>query len=464
MKRRSGIPPLLAIACVLCLLPGFAVAESQPARAMVHPLIWERLQDQEDTEILVVFQAQADLRGADVWDTKEAKGHHVYKVLRSVAEASQQDLRAALDADGIQYQSYYLVNAIKLRATKARVRSLAARSDVARIVPNPRVRGVPSSNSLSTAAEPSGIEPNLLRVGADDVWALGYTGQGVVVGGQDTGYDWDHPALKSQYRGWNGTGADHDYNWHDAIHEGGGACGPDASEPCDDYGHGTHTMGTIAGDDGDANRIGMAPGAEWIGCRNMDLGYGTPASYIECFEFFLAPYPVDGSYEQGDPSLAPHVVSNSWSCPPSEGCDPETLEAAVDALRRAGILTVVSAGNEGHGGCGSVKNPPALYSQSFVVGAFDHRTGEVYWRSSRGPVSYNGEVYAKPDIAAPGVSVRSSTPNGSYGYNTGTSMAAPHVAGAAALVLSAAPSYFGRVDALEGLLTSSAEPRLDSEC
>ena len=71
---------------------------------------------------------------------------------------------------------------------------------------------------LSTRAV-DGVEENLIRVNADDVWALGYTGQGIVVGGQDTGYDWDHPALVNQYRGWDGATADHDYNWHDAIHE-----------------------------------------------------------------------------------------------------------------------------------------------------------------------------------------------------------------------------------------------------
>ena len=73
--------------------------------------------------------------------------------------------------------------------------------------------------------------------------------------------------------------------------------------PCDDKGHGTHTIGTAIGDDGMGNQIGMAPGAKWIGCRNMDQGNGTPARYIECMEFFLAPYPVGGTPAQGDPTL-----------------------------------------------------------------------------------------------------------------------------------------------------------------
>lgn len=122
------------------------------------------------------------------------------------------------------------------------------------------------------------MEWNLQLVGADQVWALGATGQGVVIGGQDTGYDWDHPALIEQYRGWDGLSADHNYNWHDAIHSNSGFndCGADSPEPCDDNRHGTHTMGTMVGDDGAGNQVGMAPGAEWIGCRNMDEGVGTP--------------------------------------------------------------------------------------------------------------------------------------------------------------------------------------------
>ena len=127
------------------------------------------------------------------------------------------------------------------------------------------------------------------------MWAAGFTGQGIVVGNQDTGFDWAHPALKNQYRGWSGAGADHDYNWHDAVHSGGGVCGPDSPTPCDDYGLGTPTVGVSIGDDGGANNIGVAPGARWIGCRKMDQGWGTPATYLECLEFFLAPYPVGGT-------------------------------------------------------------------------------------------------------------------------------------------------------------------------
>src|SRR4030095_5995068 len=152
----------------------------------------------------------------------------------------------------------------------------------------------------------------------------------------------------------------HDFNWHDSVHSGGGSCGPNSPQPCDDDGHGTHTMGTAVGDGGMGNQIGMAPGAKWMGCRNMNEGVGTPASYTECMEFFLAPYPVNGTPAQGNPDLAPDVTTNSWGCTADEGCSPGTLQAAVEAQRAAGILMVVAAGNSGPG-CSTVDDPPSLF-------------------------------------------------------------------------------------------------------
>ena len=461
MTRHARLASLrLCLLVGFLLLPALSGADAPPAGDKVHPLVWQRLQAGERADVLVLFAAQADLSGAAALPTKAEKGRYVVEVLRRVATESQAELRAALEAQGVAYRSFVVVNALQVETNGAMIQALAARDEVARIVPNPRVRAIPDRptwTSDNAAQWPGGIEPNLVRVGADRVWAWGYSGQGIVVAGQDTGYQWDHPALKGQYRGWNGTTAEHDYNWHDAIHTGGGTCGADAVAPCDDYGHGTHTMGIIVGDDGAGHQIGMAPGARWIGCRNMDQGVGTPATYLECFDFFLAPYPVGGTVEEGQPELAPDVVNNSWSCPPSEGCDAGTLEAAVEALRAAGIVVVVSAGNEGSA-CATVGSPPAIYQQSFSVGAFYHGSDQIASFSSRGPVSYGGVSYTKPDLAAPGMSVRSSLRGDGYGFNSGTSMAAPHVAGAVALLLSAAPAYRGQVEAIEAALTSSAEP------
>jgi len=288
-----------------------------------------------------------------------------------------------------------------------------------------------------------GVQGNLAAIHADAAWDLGVLGQGIVVGGQDTGYDWDHPALKRHYRGWDGERADHNCNWHDAW--------DDTVKPFDDGSHGTHTMGTILGDDGGENRTGVAPEATWIGCRNMRRGIGNPGSYAECMEFLLAPYPLGGDpFRDGDVGRAPHVINNSWGCPYLEGCLPETLRPAVEAFRAAGIMMVVSAGNEGPA-CGTVSTPPANYDASFSVGATTEG-GTVVGFSSRGPA----DGLVKPDITAPGWQVRSSVPGGSYGTLGGTSMAGPNVAGVAALVWSADESLIGDVDATEELLCRTA--------
>jgi serine protease AprX len=456
MQSRISLNHLLIGTLLLALLPTLAVAGSPPPQAEVHPLVWEILQAEGEAQVLVVLRAQADLGAATSLRSKEAKGRYVYETLKAVAEETQRDLRATLDAFGVDYQPFFIVNAIKVQADHTLLDSLAARPEVERIVPNPWVKGIPDPASTLSPAAPDAIEPNLDRVHAPEVWALGYTGQGVVVAGNDTGIQWDHPALIDHYREQQPGYERHDFNWHDAINN--------LPTPYDGHSHGTHTVGTIVGDDGDSNQIGMAPGAKWIGCKNMtDSGLGSPASYIECFEFLLAPYAWNEP-DTADPSLAPSVINNSWSCPPSEGCDPDTLEEAVDALRQAGVVVVVSAGNSGYSGCSSVNNPPAIYQQSFTTGGFDHDTDEIASFSSRGPVTYGGETYIKPQITAPGVGVRSSVPPSTYGSKSGTSMAAPHVTGAVALLLSAAPDYDGQVEAIEYILTSTAEPKLDGQC
>ncbi len=207
----------------------------------------------------------------------------------------------------------------------------------------------------------------------------------------------------------------------------------------------------------------MAPGAQWIGCRDMNNGVGTPATYLECFEFFLAPYPVGGTPALGNPDLAPDVTNNSWGCPPVEGCSVNTLMAAVDAQRAAGILTVASAGNYGLA-CQTVNDPPAVYAGAYTVGALNTGTDSIAGFSSRGPVNEDGSNRRKPDLTAPGTSVNSSQRGGGYTFMSGTSMAAPHVTGAVALLWSARPALKNQVDLTEQVLDDSAVHLSSTEC
>ncbi|MDX1688209.1 MAG: S8 family serine peptidase [Candidatus Promineifilaceae bacterium] len=459
MQSRIATPLLLAILllAIIFAIVGMAPAASATVwQTKVDPWVLERLEDEEEGEFIVFLDEQADLSAAAHLPTKLEKGEFVYRELTATAERTQPALRAHLDALGVAYRPYWVANMIWVRGDRQVIEALARRSDVAHLYANPHVRIEQPEPDDREPLAPTTVEWNIERVNAPDVWAQGYRGQGVVVGGQDTGYEWDHPALIEQYRGWYGGAADHNYNWHDAIHSADDPCdvnGSEPQEPCDDHGHGTHTMGTIVGDDGGDNQIGMAPSAEWIGCRNMERGVGTPTTYSECFQWFLAPTDLNG--ENADPSRAPHVINNSWACPPSEGCtDPTVLQTVVENVRAAGIAVVVSAGNSGPF-CETVDDPAAIYDASFTVGATSSSDSIAVF-SSRGPVTVDGSGRPKPDISAPGVNVRSSYLGGTYHYENGTSMAAPHVTGLMALLMSAHPSLAGEVDALEWMITQTA--------
>lgn len=416
------------------------------------------------TEFLVLLSKQADLQEATALPSKEAKGAFVYRTLVETAQRTQRPIISALEEMGAVYRRYWIVNLIWVQGDLRLVQTLAQKPEVAYIYANPAIRLEEPVGQIAALSAPAGVEWNIALVGAPQIWAAGFNGQETVIGGQDTGYDWTHPAIINQYRGWDGTNAHHDYNWHDAVHDSqDNPCGNDSPFPCDDFGHGTHTMGSMVGDDGAGNQIGMAPGARWIGCRNMDQGWGTPQRYIECYQWFVAPWPYGGDpFQDGDPTKAPDVINNSWACLIEEGCtDPEILLSVVQNVRAAGIVTVQSAGNSGRN-CGTINTPAAIYAESFTVGATDSNDTIASF-SSRGPVTVDGSGRRKPDISAPGVAIRSCLSGGGFGVLSGTSMAAPHVAGLVALLISAAPSLRGQVEEIETLIERSALPRFTTE-
>ncbi len=446
----------------------FVVSAGALAAAPLDPRIFAGKSPGEPASFLVVLREQADVSSAEAIPDRTERVRHVYETLRRHADRSQAALRERLKSLRVPFRPFFLVNMLEVEADRSVADELTGREDVASLAPNPTVPLRPEpiveeqnpGASLSVLPLPSSasVEPNLAKIRAPEVWSQGFTGQGIVVGMADTGFVWDHSALKNHYRGFDGVSVSHDYNWHDAIHNAvaGNPCGSDAAAPCDDSGHGTSTAGLVVGDDGAGNQIGVAPGARFMGCRNMDRGDGTPARYTECFEFFLAPTDRNGANPR--PGLAPHVINNSWGCIPSEGCtDPNILKAVVENVRAAGIFVVAAAGNDGPT-C-STMWIPATYGAAFSVGATNLSTDTIAIFSSRGPVTADGSNRLKPDISAPGVGLRTAAiPSGYRSGFSGTSGAAPEVAGAAALLWSAAPQMVGQTSATADLLRLTAVP------
>ena len=401
--------------------------------------------------LFIILDTQADLSAeAQINDVSERR-EKVYWALTEHADESQKELRLWLDRFYINYEPYYLVNAIEVEGGPLIKLWLENFDGVDRVLHNPVTRpsmaifGEGDASGAIFPTEPIPTEPqwNLTMIGADRVWEeFGVRGEGITLGQSDSGVQWDHPELLDSYRGKDGN---HDFNWLDIWN----------GEPVhyDIGGHGTHTTGSVLG-----NTVGVAPDAEWFACANLVHNLGSPTKYLACMQFMLAPYPMDGdAFTDGDTSLAADVLNNSWGCPPIEGCDPTALQPGVEALRSAGIFVVASAGNEGYGGCETVSDPIALYDASFSVGA--HNVfGHVTEFSSLGPVTVDGSNRIKPDILAPGENVLSAYPGDTYMSNSGTSMAGPHIAGVVALIWSANPDLIGNIDRTEEIMIKTATP------
>ncbi|MGB9553494.1 MAG: S8 family serine peptidase, partial [bacterium] len=391
-------------------------------------------------------QAKAIVRGTPKGDLKLVGRTAVYHALKEKAQYTQAPLIELLQKKGLSFESFWITNCLAVTSDKATLLELASRPEVRRIEPV-RVRQILGTIEPSSDNHINAVEWSVAMVGAPQVWSLGFTGQNVVVSNVDTGVDWTHPALQRKWRAYDPSNPSVPnpsllpYSWFDAVNNNNTA-------PYDDYGHGTHTMGTMVGSDPDnINQIGVAPGAIWIATKGFNsAGQGTDTDLLECAQWILAP--------NNNPAMAPDVCSNSWGGGP--GLD-EWYRPSVQAWKAAGIVPVFAAGNDGPG-AGTVV-APGNYPETMCMAAIDQNKALASF-SSRGPSPYPAPYDLKPDLSAPGVAVRSSLPGGSYGYGSGTSMATPHGAGAAALLLSIEPTLTP-TDVIE-LLKGTAEPLTDS--
>jgi subtilisin family serine protease len=386
-------------------------------------------------KLFVVMSEQADLSGLSAITDITRRREATYQRLVQTADRTQAGLRHELESLHLSYTPYYLVNGVLVDAGPAVRPLLSRRSDVDRVLYDQRMRPLPQPAPGVVGTDPApGDAPqwNIQAIGAPSVWASGDTGQGITVGTSDTGVDGTHPLLAAGYRGG-------DDSWYDPWNA--------TATPTDHIGHGTHTIGTAVGRGG----IGVAPGAHWMGCVDLDRDYGSPSHYLNCLQFMLAPFPLGGNAFSGNPARAADILTNSWGCPAIEGCDLDALRPATAALAAAGIYTVVAAGNDGPD-CDTVTDAPSPYPDVLTVGAAA-RDGTVASFSSRGPTP-DGQV--KPDLVAPGVDVLSALPHGTYGRLEGTSMATPHVAGVVALMWSANPKLIGDIGDTTRILRQSA--------
>ena len=427
MNRQLRLAHRVVVVVCLCVFVTPVLAQDQPLTASIDPAVLAEFETKGEATFFVFFREQADLSPASEIQDWGERGQFVYDCLVTTAETSQCGVLDVLVAWGAEKRPFWIVNAIEVSSKSiALITVLAEHKAVAAIVAPPIFESI----EMLPGSKPAGerlVEWNIANIGAPQVWnEYGVRGEGITIGNLDTGVQYDHPALVEQYRGNLGGGLfDHNYNWYDFSNQ----C-MDPNVPCDVVGHGTATIGVAVGDDGGENQIGVAPASRFIEAAvesNM-------STVLLAMQWMLAPTDLDG--ENPRPDLRPHIISNSWGWSTAS----DYFLAAVQAWIAAGMFPAFAAGNDGPD-CISILTP-ARYHESYAVGA--HDIGNDIWAdSSRG---YDSIGWIKPNITAPGVDIRLSVPTSDYLTGSGTSFAAPHVAGTVALMWSLNPELVGKID------------------
>ena len=476
MKRKSFTPMgIMGLALILLFLAigmsgrAHATAGIEPQtdnKIQVDPQLLAQIERDGSASYLIYFEDDVDLSPAYSMDW-EARGHFVVDTLRAAAEASQRDVRTYLDSQGVAYQHFWIDNVIAVEASNITVlNGLLSFPTIDRISADPETSLIEPEEASLEDSGPSlfTVEPNLVQVKAPDVWAMGFRGQGMVVANIDSGVRYTHQALVSQYRGNLGSGSfNHNYSWLDPAGS--------TTSPTDVNGHGTHVMGTMVGNDGGANEIGVAPESEWIACRACLTSSCSGPALLACAEWVTAPYPI-GNPGSPDPNMRPHVVNNSWG--DCEQSYDSWYQGVVDAWHAAGVYPIFANGNASN--CGYSSPPglntvgnPARYGNVTGVGSSGTSNGlyapHSNWGPTDNPDTVNpqpGFANLKPQVIAPGVSIRSSLNSGNTAYGsagwTGTSMSAPHVTGMIALIWQAAPCLVGDYATTETIIEQTATP------
>ena len=466
IKKHFGLFSVLIVVLIVFSNVTPANVTAQPdgpeTKVTVEQAILDKMETQGTASYWIQFENEVTLSPAYDMDWSE-RGWFVYETLLAQAEKSQSQVRAYLQKNNIEYQSYWINNSILVTSsTNSILSNLTQFANVKRMEARKTFfLHEPDRNNAITDNGVNSIEPNITHVNANDVWSKGIDGTGLVVANIDTGVRYSHQALVNQYRGNNGDGTfDHNYNWYDPY--------GDYVLPTDYHGHGTHTMGTIVGDDGGSNQIGMAPGAEWIACRGCNTSDCGDLQLLACGQFIAAPTNTFG--DNPNPDMRPHVVNNSWGdCATTYD---SWYEGPINAWHAAGIYPIFSNGNAGNSGYSSppglnTVGNPARSGNVTGVGSSGEQNGLYASHSNWGPTD-NLDIInpkdglfpeMKPQVLAPGVSIRSSTPGSDREYQdgwSGTSMSAPHVAGLVALIWQAAPCLVGDYGTTERIIEETA--------
>ncbi|MBC2699092.1 MAG: S8 family serine peptidase [ANME-2 cluster archaeon] len=401
------------------LVQSFVIADALDNKPKIHSelsrqIVMSQSNNSEDMiRVIVIMKEQYQAPEVKVQGHVDQKQHRMDTVnsLKQKSARSQHNLISVMQGKGADKMKnarpLWILNAITFEATPDVIEELANRDDVAQVIPDYEVHLLEESvvvDDVDDVAVLANLVWGVEKINAPRVWDLIYNGTningtGVNVSIIDTGINYNHPDLESNYIG-----------GYDFVN--------DDDEPMDDNWHGTHVAGTVAGTGVGGKKTGVAPGSNIFGVKVLnESGSGSYSDLIDGVQ-----WSIDNGAD---------IVSLSLGGP-----NDSSMTTMINNIIDAGVLPVIAAGNDGPG-VSTIKCPGDEFNATTVGSTDSSDTIAPY--SSRGPVTWIGDKYIKPDVTAPGVKIKSTSYHGGYYIKSGTSMATPHVSGAAALILQAFP-------------------------